>query len=428
MIEFCLAEFHVFPLISAHMSSPRTERRARERAERKASTRADTSLPAATEVQRTTRKPVIFALVAGAALGGVLTWGMMSNKPREVATQAPTTAPLAAPQRPSLGDLSTMSDEELARVDIGLVNLLCAEGLPRKGKNTVDESLAELDRMVAAVRQQTAQNYHRWQSNPAEFENSEAYFRVALMATILSQDFGVRYNTAKISAPTLDNLRDKSFYDNADDVLLSGCLGAAHEGTCASMPVLAVAVGRRLGYPMKLTCAKAHLFCRWEDHKEKRNFEYTNGVLSSPDDYYRKWPFPITEWEEKQGWYLKSLTPRQELAVFLSTRAEVLNRHRKFGEALLANTQSSLLWPRHRDQGSSLIVSAEGWFREMGFAPQDELQPAMQQLDDIDPLEHIRRIEELNARLDPTTRNSGLPPASSPFGTMNPRIPSPFKP
>ena len=36
-------------------------------------------------------------------------------------------------------------------------------------------------------------------------------------------------------------------------------------GTCASMPVLYVAVGRRLGYPLKLVEARGHLLLRWDD-------------------------------------------------------------------------------------------------------------------------------------------------------------------
>jgi hypothetical protein len=42
-------------------------------------------------------------------------------------------------------------------------------------------------------------------------------------------------------------------------------------GTCLSMPVAYVAVGRRLGYPLKLVTAKGHLFARWEslDGKER---------------------------------------------------------------------------------------------------------------------------------------------------------------
>jgi hypothetical protein len=91
------------------------------------------------------------------------------------------------------------------------------------------------------------------------------------------------------------------------------------------MPVLYIAVGRELGYPLKLVTAKNHLFIRWEDAKEQRNFETTGDGLNSFDDnYYRSWPLPISEKEEKQYGYLISLTRSEELGVFLSIRANCL--------------------------------------------------------------------------------------------------------
>ena len=68
------------------------------------------------------------------------------------------------------------------------------------------------------------------------------------------------------------------------------------------MPVLYVAVGRRLGYPLKLATTKGHLFARWDglDHsypawRERFNIEGTHGFSSYPDDYYKTWPFKLTD-------------------------------------------------------------------------------------------------------------------------------------
>jgi hypothetical protein len=43
--------------------------------------------------------------------------------------------------------------------------------------------------------------------------------------------------------------------------------------------VLYVAIGRRLGYPLKLVECKGHLFVRWEDAKERFNIEGTSRGL-----------------------------------------------------------------------------------------------------------------------------------------------------
>jgi hypothetical protein len=100
------------------------------------------------------------------------------------------------------------------------------------------------------------------------------------------------------------------------------------------LPVLYVAVGRELGYPLKLVTTRGHLFVRWEGKGERFNVEATaRGLLTHPDEYYRHWPFEVTREEERAEGYLKSLSPAEELAVFLSIRGMCLREHGRYGEA-----------------------------------------------------------------------------------------------
>jgi hypothetical protein len=90
-------------------------------------------------------------------------------------------------------------------------------------------------------------------------------------------------------------------------------------------PVLYVAVGRRLGYPLKLVRAVRHLFARWDDPGgELFNIEISNagGVDVHPDEYYRTWPYPIrdTGWQPGETSFLRSLSPREEVAHAWSKR------------------------------------------------------------------------------------------------------------
>jgi hypothetical protein len=91
------------------------------------------------------------------------------------------------------------------------------------------------------------------------------------------------------------------------------------------LAIVYAAVGRRLGYPVKLATSRSpkwgHVFCRWEDaNGEVFNFEANwTGVGFMSDDHYRE--KGLTPEVEKGGLFLKSLTPRQELAMFLSERA-----------------------------------------------------------------------------------------------------------
>ena len=231
------------------------------------------------------------------------------------------TEPARAKAYPTIGQMVEMSDAELGRMDIATVILLCTPSVPGFAPVDLEKCLRTLDYMVEGVRNEAARNWHRFLENPAESENSEAYFKVAMMITVLCQDFKVAYNPEKIQPATLETLKDKTFYSDPDDVFLSGMIGNRRLGTCSSIPVLCVAVGRRLGYPLKLAAAKGHLFFRWEDAKERRNFECTHAVNCISDEEYRKWPFPITDDEIEKGHYLRNFTPREELACFLSIRA-----------------------------------------------------------------------------------------------------------
>jgi hypothetical protein len=119
------------------------------------------------------------------------------------------------------------------------------------------------------------------------------------------------------------------------------------------MPVLYVAVARRLGFPIFLVEARGHLFFRWEDPlgerfgvPERFNIEGAgHGIASNPDEFYKTWPSPFTEIDEAEGWYLKSMTPREELAAFLVTRSVCLEDNGRLSDAIQANQWAHDLLP-----------------------------------------------------------------------------------
>ena len=207
-------------------------------------------------------------------------------------------------QAQSLDELLKMTPEQLADVDIAERNLLCATGLRGAEKLDVGKALARLNDWADRVRYWTDQSMWDFRQNPEEFKNSEAKFRVLLLISVVQKDFGVHYN---------DRGERNCDFSSAKNAFLHGMIDDTNGGTCASMPVMYVAVGRRLGYPMKLVLAKTHIFARWEDPAtgERFNIEGTNPRFDDhPDSYYQKWPYPISDAELKQGWYLKPLTPR----------------------------------------------------------------------------------------------------------------------
>ena len=141
------------------------------------------------------------------------------------------------------------------------------------------------------MRLETDRHLYRFRQNPGEYNNSEAYFRMLMMATVLQQDFGMHYNPARIATPEAPE-PTSAFYANSRDVFVHGCTEAPRMGTCASLPVAYVAIGRRLKYPVHLVVTKGHCLGRWEDEKERLNFEGTTvGFVSNDETHYRKWPY-----------------------------------------------------------------------------------------------------------------------------------------
>jgi hypothetical protein len=235
--------------------------------------------------------------------------------------QKPQFSPHASAYRVarSLKELAGLENADLASVDIARMNLLCAEKLPGSESLNIEEILKTLDQWAKIVQFDTDRHLYKLQQKPGEYENSEAYFRMAMLITVLQCDLGVRYN--------LDRMRQIDFR-NSKDLFIHGLVKSNNGGTCVSMPALYVAVGRRLGYPLKLVTTREHVFCRWEGQnhpnrawRERRNIEgASQGMHSYSDEHYQHWPNEISQKEIDACGHLRSLTPPEELALFMCTR------------------------------------------------------------------------------------------------------------
>jgi hypothetical protein len=243
---------------------------------------------------------------------------------------------VARPEPRTLAELLALEPAALERVDIARMNLLCAEGLPGAENLNVDASLATLGRWADFVRQNERKYLPQFHRNPARYDNSLPVFKAVNLALTLKQDLGCDYNKELVTSGVMADIRSTHFFRNSSDLFLHGFTGK-RQGSCASLPVLMVAVGRRCGYPLYLAASKGHLFCRWEDGGERFNIETAiEGVDSKPDSYYRRWPHPIDDEELTTEKYLKSLAPAEELGVFAQIRAACLEENRRLQEAAQA--------------------------------------------------------------------------------------------
>jgi hypothetical protein len=250
-----------------------------------------------------------------------------------------------------LSALLALPSSALATVDIARMNLLCAQGLAGTKPDEIETLESTLEVWAARVRSETTRHRHRFDRDPAEFEGSEGYFKLQFLGVVLAEDLGVHYDVNRQAGPAA-SIEQDGFFADPDAVFLSGLLGTQRKGTCSSMPVLYVAVGRRLGYPLKLVTTKGHLFVRWEGAGERFNVEVTGeGLNRFPDAYYREWPFPLTDEEVAEEGYLKSLSPAEELAVFLSVRGMCLLEVAQVAEAADAFEAAARLAPGVRSYG-----------------------------------------------------------------------------
>jgi hypothetical protein len=214
-------------------------------------------------------------------------------------------------------ELVKLSEGALARYDVAAVNLACADGLP--GADRIDRAgcLRKLEDMAEKVRWKTGKAMRNFDRNPENWDNSRNIFRIHCLVSVLNEDFGVRYNLAKLPV-------DVPLH--TADMFIHGAL-MGDGGTCATLPVVYNAVGRRLGYPLKLVAAMGqqfgHLFCRWDEPGGERfNIEANQqGFSSFPDQHYREGIFQPSPELEAAGCFLKSMTRREELSDFLAQRA-----------------------------------------------------------------------------------------------------------
>lgn len=270
----------------------------------------------------------------------------------------------------SLAELLNLRPDQLPLVDIAAMNMLCAQGLPGAEDIKIEECLTTLDRWAQRVKSETARNFHHFREDPAYYYSSEAFYKMLIMAVVVYEDFGVRYNP-KWTAPPSETRPDDHFFADAHDLFIHGMAGPRRLGTCSSMPVFYIALGRRLGYPLKLVTTRQHLFMRWDSPTEKFDMDATGKGLDRYDDeYYKKWPFRVTEQEIQEEGYLRSLSPREELSVFLSIRAACLRENGFFAKATESYRVACLCAPNWRGNQVMLAQARQTQQPPVGLAVQ----------------------------------------------------------
>jgi hypothetical protein len=206
-----------------------------------------------------------------------------------------------------------------------------------------------LDSWAAEIKLDTERHWYRFAEHPEQFKHSEIEYRITWLASDINAVFKIDYDLSDFDAAKPSNL------------FLNGLIDR-RVGTCVSMPLLYVALGWRLEYPIKLVSVPTHLFARWDDGEQRVNIEATGYGADLTDEFYEQQYFVPAEW--KQHGALASLTPRQALAQMLLARADYWARRgetvRQLADALRANllhlehplaiTEFERAWARRAEQ------------------------------------------------------------------------------
>ena len=155
------------------------------------------------------------------------------------------------------------------------------------------------------------------------------------------------------------------------------------------MPILYIAWGRRLDYPLKLVKAKSHLFMRWDSPTEKFDMDATGKGLDKEDDeFYKKWPFPLNEADIQAENYLKSLSAKEELSVFLSIRGACQTDNGQLGDALASFSLAYKLVPTWKGNQVLFAEARHRLSRPVILAQQQQMNPNIPA--DPNPMQQIQ--------------------------------------
>ena len=215
----------------------------------------------------------------------------------------------------TIWQLLDLLDADLERVDVVEMNLAVARGISPLSDLDVGRYIRVVDEWTAQFADWLRGAEQRFHKTPECWKNDIRFFRIGMLAGYMGKYLGLGY------IPEQRHL-DAIWYTNPSDLFLNGLIDTKR-GTCGSMPVLHVAIARRLGWPVALACVHSHFVSRYDDGEVVYNIEATDvdrGVFAEgPDDFYlQKYKLPrkaITS-----GSDLRSLTARETLGVFVALR------------------------------------------------------------------------------------------------------------
>ncbi len=282
----------------------------------------------------------------------------------------------------NVDQLLALTDEQLEKTDLIELNLAVAREIPGLEKLDYDHYRCTVDDWTGKFRRWLPTVEHAFHQAPDKYKNDINFFRLGMLAQFLDQKVGIAYVEEQKRAQIKDRKAGKRTgvrYTDPGQLLLYGLIDTKR-GTCATMPVLHVAMGRRLGWPVGLACANWHYVCRYDDGQRVYNIETTDtgrgGFAEGSDaDYIEK--EGVSSKAIAVGSDLRKLTAREMLGVFIMSRGRYLADTEKRQAAARDFALAHTLFPSSRKAyiqlTTNLIATGEAL-----FALGEEGHPAQQ--------------------------------------------------
>jgi len=202
-------------------------------------------------------------------------------------------------------ELLPHSNEQLAKVDPQLMNLLVAKSIPSLAGLDVPRYQQQAGEWAAAITESLPGAERVFRKTPHYWKNDINFFRLGVLCELLEKQAGIAYREDQRNMTEI-------YYADPTDLFLNGVMDT-RRGTCCNMAALHVALGWRLGWPASLAYANTHLVCRYDDGKVAHNIEAAQSGCNG-------WP----KWQK-----ITIKFKRKSLTQLIRSKKTTVSRYRK---------------------------------------------------------------------------------------------------
>jgi Transglutaminase-like superfamily len=201
-------------------------------------------------------------------------------------------------------------------IDLALANWLIAADVPEFATVTKEAYLRDLDRMTDSVRNDMAEmRASGWRgADPQDPASGCRMFCNAIIRLRFEYCEEFRHENLTLA-------QFKGLHGDANNTFLAG-LVRTRRGSCVSMPLVYLVIGRRLNLPVHLVTIGRHYFIRWEEPGYRVNIEPTivERVCVTPDDLVYLETEGLRR-DQVSGSDLRNLTSREVVGNLFFTRS-----------------------------------------------------------------------------------------------------------